>query len=161
MEFASTLTETVRFRAQVVRMLADRLPTVPESSSIQTYLPSIVTESSLTEPDIARGLILSGWTAAVPVRTDPPSARMDPSRFDTEPACVSVQVARIQVDVQTTAAEAPTTAFRLPSIRADLGSAVADVLAIVREPASNDGGPKKIGTDGVPFGTYVSPIGTD
>ena len=79
MEFASTLTETVRFRAQVVRMLADRLPTVPESSSIQTYLPSIVTESSLTEPDIARGLILSGWTAAVPVRTDPPSARMEPS----------------------------------------------------------------------------------
>ena len=53
MESASTLIETIRFRAQVVSMLADRLPTVPESSSIQTYLPSKVAESPSTRADLA------------------------------------------------------------------------------------------------------------
>jgi hypothetical protein len=53
MEFASTLTETARFQAQVVSTLADHPPTVPESSSIQTYLPSIVAESPSIRVDPA------------------------------------------------------------------------------------------------------------
>jgi hypothetical protein len=53
MEFASTLAEAVRFRAQVVRMCADRPPTVHESSSIQTYLTLKVAESSWIGADLA------------------------------------------------------------------------------------------------------------
>jgi hypothetical protein len=52
MEFASTLAETVRFRAQVVSMLADHPPAVIESSSILTNPASTVAES----PSIRAGL---------------------------------------------------------------------------------------------------------